>query len=61
LYSVGGEIGYQMSRKLRAVFNLRYQDKDSTDNAQEFSEFSGLVNLVYGFGEVARKKRPRSF
>jgi hypothetical protein len=61
LYSVGGEIGYQMSRKLRAVFNLRYQDKDSTDNAQEFSEFSGLVNLVYGYGEVARKKRPRSF
>lgn len=60
-YVVGGEIGYQMSRKLRAAFNLQYQNKDSTDNAQEFSEFSGLINLVYGYGEVARKKRPGSF
>ncbi len=60
-YVVGGEIGYQMSRKLRTVFNLQYQDKDSDDDTQEFNEFSGLLNLVYGYGKVARQKRPGSF
>jgi len=60
-YVVGGEIGYQMSRELYALFRLQYQNKDSTNNIQEFSEFSGLINLVYGYGEVARKKRPGSF
>jgi len=60
-YVVGGEIGYQMSRRLRTVFDLQYQNKDSDDDTQEFSEFSGLINLVYGYGEVARQKRPGSF
>ncbi len=60
-YTVGAQIGYQMSRKLRTVFDLQYQDKDSTDDTQEFSEFSGLINLVYGYGEVARKKQSRSY
>lgn len=61
-YVVGGQIGYQLARKLRTVFNLQYQDKDSTENADEFSEFSGLIGLVYGYGhsEVARK-RARGF
>ncbi|TCK18197.1 uncharacterized protein (PEP-CTERM system associated) [Thiogranum longum] len=60
-YVVGGEIGYQISRELYALFKLQYQNKDSTDSVQEFSEFNGLVNLVYGYGEVARKKRSGSF
>ncbi|HFD79522.1 MAG TPA: hypothetical protein ENK05_03870 [Gammaproteobacteria bacterium] len=58
LYTVGGNIAYQMSRKLRAVFNLEYRNKDSTDDAQEYNEFSGLINLVYGYGDLVRKKRP---
>jgi len=60
-YIVGGEIGYQMSRKLRTVLNVQYQDKDSTIDFQEFSELSGLINLVYGYGEMERKRSSRSF
>ena len=55
-YAIGGQLGYQMARKLRTVLNLQYQDKDSTDDAQEFSEFSGMISLVYGYGEVARQR-----
>lgn len=61
IYVFGAQLGYQLSRKLRTVLDLQYQDKDSTDNFEEFSEFSALVNLVYGFGEMDRKRSARSF
>jgi hypothetical protein len=60
-YLVGGEIGYQLSRKLRAAFDLRYRDKNSTDEAQEYTEVSGLLSLVYGFGEIPGRKAPRGY
>ena len=60
-YAVGAELGYQMSRSLRAVFNLQYQNNASTDNTQEYKEFSGLINLVYGFGGAMHRRTVRGF
>lgn len=59
-YIVGGEIGYQLSRKLRTVLDIRYRDKSSDVENQEYSEFSGLINLVYGYGEVGRRGSRRN-
>jgi hypothetical protein len=58
-YAVGGLIGYQLSRNLRTAFNLQYKTKNSTDNAQEYNEFSGLISLDYGIGEVQRSRNVR--
>lgn len=56
-YEVGGDIDYQLSRKLRSVLDLRYRKKDSTLDADEYSEMSAFVSLVYGFGQVSRPGR----
>jgi hypothetical protein len=54
-YSITGTVGYQLSRKLRTTFDLRYQNQDSNGgSANEYSEFSSFVRLVYGFARVER-------
>jgi predicted porin len=54
-YSVIGTIGYNLSRKLSAYFDLRYQEQDSDDGFfDEYKEFSSFARLVYGFGTITR-------
>lgn len=53
-YSIGGNLNYRLSRRLRTVFNLKYQDKNSTFDTGDFSEFSVFVSLVYGVGSLSR-------
>ena len=60
-YEVGGNIGYQLSRKLRSVFDLQYRKKDSTLDTDEYSEMSAFVSLVYGLGQVSRANRGGGF
>jgi hypothetical protein len=55
-YVIGADIAYKLSRKLRARFDLRYQNKDSTVASDEYKEFSAFINLVYGFSDVTRPK-----
>jgi predicted porin len=57
-YSITGRVSYQLSRKLRTTFDLRYQNQDSDGGSvNEYSEFSSFVRLVYGFARVERPGR----
>ena len=58
-YSITGTVGYQLTRKLRTNFDLRYQNQDSNSPVNEYSEFSAFVRLVYGFARVERPGRGR--
>jgi hypothetical protein len=59
-YSVTGTVSYQLGRKLRTTFDLRYQNQDSDGGSvNEYSEFSSFVRLVYGFARVERPGRGR--
>jgi len=49
-YAVSGSIEYRLSRKLRTLFNIRLQNKDSTSRGAEYKEFSTFISLVYGIG-----------
>lgn len=52
-YILGGNLSYRLSRKLSTVFNLQYQNKDSTEAIEKYSEFRAFVSLVYGYGSQA--------
>jgi hypothetical protein len=56
-YTVGGNLNYRFSRKLRGLFDLKYRTKESTAPAQNYNEFSAFASLVYGFGNVRRPSR----
>ncbi|MBK8163206.1 MAG: outer membrane beta-barrel protein [Gammaproteobacteria bacterium] len=60
-YTIGGKLGYHLSRKLQSVLDIRYRQKDSTQSVNEYTEMSVLINLVYGFGEIHRLSRDDSF
>lgn len=51
-YSIGGNLVYQLSRKLHCNLNVRYRDKASTLAVDEYSEASVFAGLVYGFGNL---------
>jgi hypothetical protein len=51
-YKIGGNVARNLSRKLRAVLDVRYQNKDSTESNKEYSEFSTFVSLVYGYSDL---------
>jgi hypothetical protein len=53
-YTVGGSINYSFSRKLNGTIDLRYREKDSDLDTEDFTETSMFVNFVYGYGRVAR-------
>jgi len=53
-YDIGADIGYRLSRNLRTVFDLRYRDRSSNLDSQEYSELSAFASLVYGYGDVSR-------
>ena len=57
-YSITGTVGYQLTRKLRTKFDVRYQNQDSKGGlGSEYNEFSSFVRLVYGFATVKRPLR----
>ena len=56
-YKIGGNITYRLSRKLRAVADLNYQDRDSTNDIEDYSEMSVFFGIVYGYGETPRANR----
>jgi hypothetical protein len=56
-YTVGGNLNYRFSRKLRGLFDLKYRTKESTAPSQNYNEFSVFASLVYGFGNVQRPTR----
>jgi hypothetical protein len=59
-YTITGTVSYQLGRKLRTTFDLRYENQDSDGgSADEYSEFSTFVRLVYGFARVERPGRGR--
>ncbi|HHJ34564.1 MAG TPA: hypothetical protein ENJ87_02250 [Gammaproteobacteria bacterium] len=60
-YSIGGNLNYHFSRKLRGLIDLKYRTKESTDALQNYDEVSVFVNLVYGFGNVKRPARGGGF
>jgi len=56
-YTIGANLDYQLSRKLRAQFDVQYRDRDSTESNGEYSEFSTFISLVYGFQDLTRPGR----
>lgn len=46
-YSVSGNLTYRWTRKFRTQLKLSYEEKDSSDDAQDYSESRLLVNFVY--------------
>ena len=61
LYTVGGNLKYNFSRKLHGLFDLKYRNKESTILRENYDEFSVFFSLVYGFGEVLRPTRVGGF
>jgi len=60
-YTIGGNVRYQLSRKLNSLFDLKYRNRDSTLDGQNFDEWSAFVSLVYGFGRPLRPTRTGGF
>ncbi len=60
-YTVGGNLKYNFSRKLRGTFDLTYRTKESTNATQNYKAFSVFFSLVYGYGEVYRPSRSAGF
>ena len=48
-YILGGRVNYNFTRELRANVSIQYRDRDSTEAAFSYNEFSALVGVVYGF------------
>jgi hypothetical protein len=48
-YILGGRVDYNFTRELRANASIQYRDRDSTEAAFNYNEFSALVGVVYGF------------
>lgn len=60
-YTVGGSIGYRLSRKLRSEFDLKYRKQISTLEIENYSEWTVFASLVYGYGSVMRPTRAAGF
>jgi hypothetical protein len=56
-YIIGGNLGYDLTSKLRTRFDIRYRNKDSTLSVDEYSEFSAFISLVYGFADDRAVRR----
>lgn len=55
-YVIGGDMTYRFTGKLRALFSLQYQNRDSNNDPEEYTELLGFVGLVYGYGHVERTR-----
>ena len=49
-YLVGGNLRYNLSRKLSCLFNVTYEEEDSTLATTEYDELSVFAGLTYAFG-----------
>lgn len=48
-HSLGGNLNYRFSRRLLGVIDLKFSDKSSSVDTDEFSEFNLLASLTYHF------------
>ena len=55
-YLIRANIAYELSRKLRTRFDVRYRHKDSNESDNEYKEYSAFISLVYGFTDVSRPR-----
>jgi hypothetical protein len=53
-FRIGGNIRYILSRRLTGTLDLRYRNRGSTLENQNFDEWSVYASLTYGFGEPMR-------
>lgn len=60
-YTLGVNFKYQLSRTLNSSFDIKYRNRDSTVESQNFDEWSVYINLVYGFGQPLRPTRSGGF
>jgi hypothetical protein len=60
-FTIGGGIGYRLSRKLSSRLDIKYRNRDSTSDSQNFTEWSVYASLTYGFGEPMRPTRSAGF
>lgn len=60
-YTVGGNLNYSFSRKIRGLLDLKYRKRDSTSVGRDYDEYSIYASLVYGFGNVGRLTRAGGF
>lgn len=56
-YTIGSNLRYKFSRKLRGLFDLKYREKESNFALENYSEFSVFASIAYGFGDVRRPSR----
>jgi len=60
-YTVGGNLGYKFSRKVKGFIDIKYRKKESTRFDQNYDEVSVFASLVHGFGNVSRPTRTGGF
>ncbi len=60
-YTTGISLKYRMSRKMNALFDVKFRKKNSNSAADKYDETSIFVRLVYGFGDVTRPTRAGGF
>lgn len=56
-FIVGGNLRYELSRKLHGLFDIKYRTKESTLLIENYQEYTFFISLVYGFGDVQRPTR----
>lgn len=52
-YQAGGQLGYGLTRKLRTYAGIQFQNRDNTDPAAGYDEFSIYAGLGYRLGRQA--------
>ncbi len=60
-YTAGASLKYLMSRKMNALFDVKFRKKNSNSVDDKYDEFSVFIRLVYGFGDVTRPTRSGGF
>ncbi len=55
--TVGVNLKYQHSRKLKSSLDIRYQEKQSTSVNRSYTNAAVYYQMVYGFGNVYRRSR----
>ena len=53
--TIGGNLGYNLTRNLCTNFDIRYRKKNANTARDDYDEFGAFVSLIYGFGGVQGK------
>ena len=59
--TIGADLNYIFSRKVHGILDVKYRQKESTFEPENYDEYSVFVSLVYGFGGVNRPTRAGGF